>query len=733
MLLKENFQRLITLGLGQAEFFLTRRIFASNEALAKKKQQLKFLQRCSEFNVFPTTIQNLHFPTILNTTHSEGFRTQTKRNILNKSKKQLRRTIAQDYHKQRELDCQLTSVSTPQTVKRIRTQNYLVYNTSSKLHGDRLKQKFDRNFKKQQPERYRQSHGSIPIPATTDITQNHTLVTDLTNTLNDDEINLLAKGPKFNLAEGVNDNTINDLYTGFYRLVNCIRWREHNKESHNATSTDETTLRIPYPKTNYIKKPESTPTLEDSLKRVHHEFQSIIQSIHRRPKHNNLTVKERQVLAGLKKKDNIYLPSDKGGEFCVIDLKTYNDLAIQHLENPANYCKVARMTTKTIERKINPIWKNICQKRNIPKHIQRSYISNNTTLPYFYHLIKTHKLAQGTKIRPIVSNTNGPTTRLCWLLARTLKPLLKHVPAHLENSMQLIERIQRTEPEIHKRTPYPYSLDVVSLYTSIPTHEAIEATIEQLPSKTGPFTTQDIEELLTVLLQNTYFHFQQQIFLQTSGLPMGSSLSGILAILFMHRLESGVLNTYQPPTSYSRYVDDTYNQAPDEQGADEFHLATNSAHPKIKFEIEKPIQSDNGLSLALLDFKVTIKASGDMEFDFYRKSARKSTFVHYKSAIPGNTKRNIIKNEINRIRERCSTQESRERNHKSFLTILSLNGYPANFADNLHRPNKTKYRHRKSITPTEETQRLKEAIQIRNKQPCINSREECTELLDILF
>ena len=43
----------------------------------------------------------------------------------------------------------------------------------------------------------------------------------------------------------------------------------------------------------------------------------------------------------------------------------------------------------------------------------------------------------------------------------------------------------------------------------------------------------------------------------------------------MHRLESGVLNTYQLPTSYSRYVDDIYNQDPDDQGADEFHLAMN--------------------------------------------------------------------------------------------------------------------------------------------------------------
>ena len=47
--------------------------------------------------------------------------------------------------------------------------------------------------------------------------------------------------------------------------------------------------------------------------------------------------------------------------------------------------------------------------------------------------------------------------------------------------MQLIERIEQTEPEIQKETPYPYSLDVVSLYTSIPSQKAIRATLELLP------------------------------------------------------------------------------------------------------------------------------------------------------------------------------------------------------------------------------------------------------------
>ena len=110
-----------------------------------------------------------------------------------------------------------------------------------------------------------------------------------------------------------------------------------------------------------------------------------------------------------------------------------------------------------------------------------------------------------------------------------------------------------------------------------------------------------------------------------------------------------------------------------------------SAHPKIKFEIGKTQSSQVMDFLGPTRFQGTIKASDDTEFDFHRKSAIKPTFVHYKSAIPVNTKHNIIKSEINRIKLRCSTQESRERNHKNFFNILSLNGFPPNFANNLHR------------------------------------------------
>ena len=102
------------------------------------------------------------------------------------------------------------------------------------------------------------------------------------------------------------------------------------------------------------------------------------------------------------------------------------------------------MTAKTIETKVNSTWKALCQKRHIPKNIQRSYLSSNTNLPQFYHLVKTHKLQQGIKIRPIVSNCYGPTKRLSRqrLLANLLKPFSKDIPAHLENSLELILNIQ---------------------------------------------------------------------------------------------------------------------------------------------------------------------------------------------------------------------------------------------------------------------------------------------------
>ena len=109
------------------------------------------------------------------------------------------------------------------------------------------------------------------------------------------------------------------------------------------------------------------------------------------------------------------------------------------------------MSAKTVENKVNSTWKNVCLQNEIPSFVRKSFIAANTDLPRFYHLIKTHKTGPVIKIRPIVSNTNGPTQRISWLLANALKPMLKDIPAHLENSLKLIKCIQAGDFTTNKR------------------------------------------------------------------------------------------------------------------------------------------------------------------------------------------------------------------------------------------------------------------------------------------
>jgi len=129
--------------------------------------------------------------------------------------------------------------------------------------------------------------------------------------------------------------------------------------------------------------------------------------------------------------------------------------------------------------------RKVCKMYNNKVQIRkRKRIKSNTDLPRFYHLIKTHKTGPDIKIRPIVSNTNGPTQHISWLLANALKPKLNDVPAHLENSLELSKCIQAGDFTTNKTLPYPCRLDVVSLYTSIPIQEAITNAADRIRDPT---------------------------------------------------------------------------------------------------------------------------------------------------------------------------------------------------------------------------------------------------------
>ena len=110
-----------------------------------------------------------------------------------------------------------------------------------------------------------------------------------------------------------------------------------------------------------------------------------------------------------------------------------------------------------IQRKYNELWKNICEKRKFNTDVMRYFMSHNTQLPTMYVLLKTHKfqvkdissindIFEKCKVRPIVSCCGSPCEKLAWLCRHILSELLNHVPSHLNNKFEHLNKLTDIPP-----------------------------------------------------------------------------------------------------------------------------------------------------------------------------------------------------------------------------------------------------------------------------------------------
>ena len=294
-----------------------------------------------------------------------------------------------------------------------------------------------------------------------------------------------------------------------------------------------------------------------------------------------------------------------------------------------------------------------------------------------FGLPKIHK--DNVPLRPIMSAIGSPTYELSKYLANILSPLQNNKYT-IKNSASFVEKIRTMSVDPDEIL---VSFDVVSLFTCIPTHLAIEVVKERLdfdqslPERTNLSIPNTIA-LLQFVLDNNFFVFQGDHFKQIFGCPMGSPVSAIFANLVMEYVEEkALLSAPNPPKWWFRYVDDSHVCVKREH-VDEFHSHLNSINANIKFTIE--IESEG--SIAFLDTKTTRQDDGSITVSVYRKATHTDRYLDFKSHHHPQHKHSVVRTLMDRAKNIPSTEEEALRETKRVTEALTANNYPANFIYN---------------------------------------------------
>uniref|UniRef100_A0A8C5PYS7 Reverse transcriptase n=1 Tax=Leptobrachium leishanense TaxID=445787 RepID=A0A8C5PYS7_9ANUR len=250
-----------------------------------------------------------------------------------------------------------------------------------------------------------------------------------------------------------------------------------------------------------------------------------IKKIHSEKLQPNLTKDERDALSNLKKDLTIIIkPADKGGGIVIMDKVAYDQEALRQLNDDTTYRLLPSNPTQNIKTELSNLLNKGSDAGIIDKQELKYLNPSFPKIPVFYLLPKIHKDPIHPPGRPIISGIQSVTSHLSQYLDILLQPLVKSTSSYLKDTMSLLQILEdfKWEPDFLLVT-----CDVQSLYSIIPHSKGCEAVRYHLNlHQTYPIEQVEfILEGISFILQNNYFSFNDQFYLQCMGTAMGTSFA----------------------------------------------------------------------------------------------------------------------------------------------------------------------------------------------------------------
>ena len=304
---------------------------------------------------------------------------------------------------------------------------------------------------------------------------------------------------------------------------------------------------------------------------------------------SNLKDYEATALTSLRTSRNLVVrPSDKGNRWVIMSTMQYRTECLRQLHDVTAYRRIPELLPETA-----PHVSSILHDLRLGNYLSRQELAfllppTSPRPRSFSILAKIHKPHEPDQMppgRPIVADVKTNSCGAARLLEHFLNPLARKLPSYLRDSFHLLARLRSAQ--LTPGTLFA-TLDVRSLYTSIPVEEGIERVRRALlrwPEENRP--DEKLLDLLRISLQHNDFLFEDTCWLQTSGVAMGKAFGGSFANIYMGEWETSALATSQLlPSFWVRYQDDILLLWPHAEDALlNFHRHLNAQDPRIQVDL----------------------------------------------------------------------------------------------------------------------------------------------------
>lgn len=272
-------------------------------------------------------------------------------------------------------------------------------------------------------------------------------------------------------------------------------------------------------------------------------------------------------------------------------------------------------------------------------------------------LVKLHK--PGDKMRILFPLAGHPLSNLHKFIAKCLEPAVIKHPSVITNVVEIIDWLANNVVPAGSTF---CTADIGSMYPNIDRTAALAIATQELKKISTNFTKYDPtifwKRILKDAHTNIEFRFQDKLFNQIKGVPIGSPAGPQIAMIYLHTKIKQQWRILQEDILFGGiYFDDAFIIfKPGIQRA-EIHekLSALLQNTSLKFEddsyVIKTVEELQYTSFDILDISIQSE-SQEANFKCYTKMYSKpiggSQYLHYCSAHPPAIKRSIIKGELSR-------------------------------------------------------------------------------------